>query len=109
MMFNMFGPQQQGLRMPTRPGLGLTMGSPPSPGAQPGVPGFQIPPGMVDQANAAMLRGSPQISPMALMQLANLAGVGQQPQMQLPMPYRAPVPQTAMYRPRRSLFSNTGS
>lgn len=102
---NLFGPQQQGLRMPTGPSLGLQ--------AQ-GGQGFQIPQGMTQQANAGILadlqrRMQGGMNPMALMQLMRAGqGMLQQPQQPLPQPYRAPLTQATPYAPRwrQSLFSS---
>jgi len=109
-MFNMFGPQQ-GLRMPNGPALGLTMGSPSSPGSQPGVPGLQIPPGLGEQMNRGMLAqyANPKPSPLAaLSALQGLGGMGQQPIPVTPvMSYRAPMMPFNPFSPRPTAF-NTG-
>lgn len=106
MNFNLFGPQQQGLRMPQGPSLGLTM-------PQGQSPGFQIPPGMADQANAGILadlqrRMGGGISPMAFLQMANMGqGMMNRPPPQMPQIMQAPQMPINPYKPRwrEGLFS----
>lgn len=104
---NLFGPQQQGLRMPQGASLGLQMPQGPS-------TGFQIPGGLGGQMNQGILadlqkRLGGGMSPMAMMQMMNMGqGMMQQPQQPLPQPFRSPLAQVTPYAPRwrQSLFSS---
>ena len=103
MNFNLFGPQQQGLKMPQGPSQGLTM--PQGPGT-----GFKIPGGLAQTMNAPLMPGQGGMNPMAMMQLmgAGQGLLGQQQQQQpLPPVYRSPLAQPTPYQPRwrQSLFS----
>lgn len=120
-IFNMFGrPKQQGFRIPplpesagqapnpistVGPSLGLSMPRTPSPGAQPGAPGFQIPPGLAEQMNAPLMKYAfPDAwSPQALGMLASLRDIAfaPPPRADFSGAYRAPMPATERYIPRR--------
>lgn len=120
-IFNMFGkPRQQGFRLPplpesagqapnpvntVSPSLGLSMPTRPSPGAQQGAPGFQVPPGLAEQMNAPLMKYAyPDTwSPEALWMLASLKDVAfaSPPRTDLSGAYRAPMPATERYIPRR--------
>jgi hypothetical protein len=113
--WNMFGPQQQGFRMPQRmpmgyqaPQQGLQMPNIMAPGPAAAQQGLQVPTGLAAEMNAPLQKyaqPSTGMNPMAMMQLMNMGMKmsEQQPQAPLPPAYRAPMPELSPYR-RFSLF-----